>query len=73
MAPTKKFMKENSVYLDYPPQKVEAGLDIWSRPNLDILLKSVFLERKQFFDVGVWACATKENTALGINKFFRKS
>jgi hypothetical protein len=70
IAPIKNFVKENSLFPDYPPHKTENGLNIWNRPNLDILLKHIFVERKQHYDVGVWASQTKENTAFMVNQFF---
>jgi hypothetical protein len=67
VAPCKKFTKENSVYLDYPPHKVVDGFNVWNRPNLDILLNFLFITKRNVFDVGVWACQTKENSAFQIN------
>jgi hypothetical protein len=68
-APVKKFMKENSQFLDFLPTKVENGYNIWTRPNLDILVKNMFFDKKDCFDVGIWSSHSKENTAFLINSF----
>ncbi len=70
VAPAKNFLKENSIYLDYPPHKTESGMNIWKRPNLEILYKHIFVDKKSNFDVGVWASQTKENTVSQINYLF---
>lgn len=70
VAPCKKFVKENSLYPEYPPHKVVEGFNIWNRPNLDILLNYLFISKRNNFEVGVWGCQTKENSAFQINNFF---
>jgi hypothetical protein len=69
VSPCKRFLKENSLYPDYPPHKVVDGFNIWSRPNLDILINTLFISKRNIFDVGIWASQTKENSALQINNF----
>jgi hypothetical protein len=68
-APVKNFMKENSIYLNYTPTHVENGYNIWTRPNLDILVRTMFFQKKDSYDVGIWSSHTKENTAFLINSF----
>lgn len=70
VAPIKKFAKENALYPDYPPNKVEEGMNVWTRPNLEILFDQLFFKKRNTYDIGVWACQTKENTAFQINQFF---
>ena len=67
VAPVRNFKKENSMFMDSPPHKSEQGLNIWKQSNLDILMNTIFYEKKNIFDKGVWACQTNENTHFQIN------
>lgn len=46
IAPIKNFAIENTSYPDLLPHKVQDGYNIWTRPNLDILIKNIFFEKK---------------------------
>lgn len=78
IAPIKNFIKENSIYLDYPPNKTVNGYNIFIRPNLNILFNCLFYEVNYFklkkkrseFDVGIWACQDKDQSAFQIETFF---
>lgn len=45
------------------------SFNIYHRPNLDILLKSIFVQKKPVFDVAVWSCQTRENTNTQLRYF----
>ena len=52
------------------PNHLIDGFNIYHRPNLDILMKTIFVQKRPVFDVAVWSCQTRENTNTQIKYFF---
>ena len=63
-------ISENKFFSDLKPTKVDNGINYYLRPNIDFLYNILFYDKKNEYDVGIWANQSKENTTLQINNFF---
>lgn len=62
-------LERNEILLQ--PHLVEKGYSLFFRPNSEILLNRLFVNKKHYFDVGIWANQTREETNVQVNQFLR--
>ena len=70
MSPIKNLGKESVYLFDKKPSKKVNEYNIYNRPHLDQLLNSLFIKKKDYFDVAVWSSQDKEESAMQIESFF---
>ncbi len=68
--PLKNALRENKLFEDLKPHKVENGYNFYLRPSLEELYNVMLYAKNKDYDFGIWANQSKENTATQINSFF---
>ena len=56
---------------NYKPHIVKDNYGTFYRPNSEVLLNTLFVKKRQNFDIAVWANQTREETDIQVEQYFK--